>query len=406
MRFCIGLVAALATLIPYGAQATWSFTSVRSYGAVGDGFTDDTAAINSAITGGTVVYFPPGTYKYSGLMTLPANTSYRIYGDGPGVSTILFTKTGLAGGISAPSMGQATLNIDGLTLKANTRNCGTAINALFSESGSATKFHTATIHNVQINGSNESGATGTYWTKGIYLYKAQNAVIDKVEISGNNRDEDTGGPPTQIGIAWESPSDYKTTGLQLTSLAVKWCNSALRTSGWVEGLYLTGFEFVLCGQLGMPAVDLNTVASSDLNPAFHLLNGHVELIENGIRATNIRGLKLSKLYLIHNVAHPFVQPGSIIALNNCTDAIVSQCSFLGMGDFVVDEGILLNNAHSVRIAGNFFSQFGGSCIGIMSNSTVVRIIDNLFGGVFGTGVNIRYDDQNPDPNDPYFRGNN
>src|SRR5437016_5858671 len=61
------------------------------YGAIPDDGQDDTAAINAAIWSGQSIYFPPGTYNYSGSIYVPANTSYRFYGDGPGVSTIVFT---------------------------------------------------------------------------------------------------------------------------------------------------------------------------------------------------------------------------------------------------------------------------------------------------------------------------
>jgi len=42
--------------------------SVKDFGAVGDGVTDDTAAIDSAIIHSKSVYFPIGTYIYTGTL--------------------------------------------------------------------------------------------------------------------------------------------------------------------------------------------------------------------------------------------------------------------------------------------------------------------------------------------------
>ena len=56
------------------------FTNAKDFGAVGDGSTDDTAAINAAINavvalGGGNVYLPPGNYKISSTLTLPGRVS-------------------------------------------------------------------------------------------------------------------------------------------------------------------------------------------------------------------------------------------------------------------------------------------------------------------------------------------
>ncbi len=249
----------------------------------------------------------------------------------------------------------------------------------------STKFHTASIHNVQIIGSNRSGGSGGYWTNGIYLYQAQNSVIDKVHIYGNIRPATGSEADASLtGIVLESSSVYATTGLQLSDLEITFVNTALKTSGWVEDLFLTRFEFVQCGQHGMPAVDLSS------NPAgksrFHLFNGHVDLIQNGIRLNNLNGVKISKLLILHNGLAE--RNGTMVAFNNCFDGIVSQCSFVGGTHDTVfnvpltDEiGISLNNADSVQIVGNYFTHLltpVGSCISVQSNSSVVRIIDNLF----------------------------
>lgn len=50
--------------------------SVLQFGAVGDGVTDDTAAIQAAVNTGNVVYFPSGIYKFSSQVTI-ANGGIR-----------------------------------------------------------------------------------------------------------------------------------------------------------------------------------------------------------------------------------------------------------------------------------------------------------------------------------------
>ena len=74
-----------------------------------------------------------------------------------------------------------------------------------------------------------------------------------------------------------------------------------------------------------------------------------------------------------------------------------------------ENGILLNSAHSVRIAENAFSDFNaatGSAIVVQSNSDTARITNNLFGSFIAGvwGVPRPYDDARRD--DTSYRGNN
>ena len=416
----LAILLNLAACLSARAVVPYDRINVTSspYNAIpNDGISDKTAidlAINVALPTPTPgytptksIYFPPGTYIYDGPMNLPANTSFRLYGDGPGVSTIIFTGNNTAG-ISAPTMGREILTIEGLTLKAGCSSgaCGTAIDAVFGPHSTplpaSVKFHTATIHNVQIIGSTRDGTSGSYWTNGIHLTGGANSVIDKVHISGNKN-------ATLTGISlnpYPLPIDPENvTGFQLSNLEIKWCGSALRSNSWVEGIYLTGFEFTACGW-GAPAIYLVSPPFDHNGGTVHLVNGKVDSVSNGITLQNWLFGKISNVSFTHT--GPEAQFGTMLTLNTITDAIVSECTFYGVAspNSVQENGVYLVNAHSVRIAGNNFSHMqpslGGSAIVVDAASNIVRITDNLF----GTDVTNKLNNlMPPNPNDPYYNGN-
>ncbi len=91
---------------------------MRNYGAAGDGTTDDTAAINSAINAATGnaspaantrlptagVYLPPGKYKVTSDLLIQSVEGFAFAGAGAELSMLLATGTGFK---------NAVLNIDG-----------------------------------------------------------------------------------------------------------------------------------------------------------------------------------------------------------------------------------------------------------------------------------------------------
>lgn len=102
--------------------------SVIAYGAVGNGVTDDTAAIQLALNGSSSVYFPPGNYRIT--FTLLPNSNQHIYGEG-----IIIGTTGDLMLIS----GKTKVKVDGLGFKLTlaapgsytTFNCLRVINSTF-----------------------------------------------------------------------------------------------------------------------------------------------------------------------------------------------------------------------------------------------------------------------------------
>lgn len=80
----ISFIQAGAGAVARTAQAKMrDVVSVKDFGAVGDGVTDDTAAIQAAITAVTSakkrLYVPAGTYRYT---TLAVNDEFAVSGDG------------------------------------------------------------------------------------------------------------------------------------------------------------------------------------------------------------------------------------------------------------------------------------------------------------------------------------
>jgi hypothetical protein len=67
--------------------------SAKDFGAVGNGVTDDTAAIQAALNTGNTVYLSAGTYLITAGLFILTN-GQNIYGDGPSQSNILVSGSG------------------------------------------------------------------------------------------------------------------------------------------------------------------------------------------------------------------------------------------------------------------------------------------------------------------------
>lgn len=85
-----------------GASGAVYFNVKTGYGAVGDNVNDDTSAIQSAINAaqtvsGGIVYFPPGTYKITGSLSVTSG-SITLLGAGAPTAIIRQHTSGLANG--------------------------------------------------------------------------------------------------------------------------------------------------------------------------------------------------------------------------------------------------------------------------------------------------------------------
>jgi hypothetical protein len=109
--------------------------SVKDFGATGDGTTDDTTFIQAALDASRNVFFPPGTYKVTATLDLPAMTTTSnnnavleghmvIRGAGMTQTAIEYSGTGYCfnaadTGVSGPRTG---IQMDGFTLRGASGN--------------------------------------------------------------------------------------------------------------------------------------------------------------------------------------------------------------------------------------------------------------------------------------------
>ncbi len=142
---------------------------VRTFGAVGDGIADDTAAVQAAINTGNPVYLPTGTYKISNALNITQEQT-QISGDGMLKSVIKGAGVRIVLNISTRRVQLNDFKIEG--------SPSTAYGIyMVSASNDTSKF---IMENVWVEGC--KGRPGT----GIYAAYPWISILNKVTSRGNN----------------------------------------------------------------------------------------------------------------------------------------------------------------------------------------------------------------------------
>ena len=273
--------------------------SVKDFGADPTGSADSTAAIVAAIaavpsTGGTV-YFPAGTYKFSGLV-LPNIYGLKLIGAGRYATVLSYTGSGTA--ISFTSQTAYLLESFKL-LDAGTGTVGIDItNQTMSE-----------IHNVYISGFTK-GILATIGTGGCYWNRIHHCFIDVCTHGIHISSAGTGGNqvnqlwiernriynPTTVGILCDAGSialnctvlanDIESTGA--LPYFIKWeGDKSLIESNWLDSHDITNVGLYLRGTRN--TAHMNTYAGTWATPAYNLGTDANEVYEpdRGISYSNI-----------------------------------------------------------------------------------------------------------------------
>lgn len=157
--------------------------SIKDFGAIGDGVTDDTAAIQAALdaVAGRVLFAPKGTYLHSSSLTLSVSNA-TLRGEG-GRATVFKRAAGLAadvGGLTVRECGN--IKIAGIGFDGNKANQSATCSGLSFASASG---GVSGVILKDVDAFDWGESTNVEYAAGITLYGASKVRISGCNASGN-----------------------------------------------------------------------------------------------------------------------------------------------------------------------------------------------------------------------------
>jgi hypothetical protein len=215
-------------------QKLQEYVSVKDFGAIGDGVTDDTLAFNSAIsfssssTNGVGITIPRGTYRITAALntiTKPLNWA----GEGRSITRINFENCNgfnydLSGGVNT----FVSSTISDISVLTNT----TSYTGIYFKGKQTFTPHDTTLHLKSVSVAsayiyNNGIPISAEWAIAIYIDDADEVVLDDCFIEGSNLNTNYSGKTASIGVKV----------VTCTGLKANFCN-----------LYLLGIGFDVSGQ--------------------------------------------------------------------------------------------------------------------------------------------------------------
>ena len=347
--------------------------SVKDFGAVGDGITDDTAAIQAAITAANAVYFPAGTYL-TNVVTLDANT--MLHGDG--ASSIIKQSASFAGG----SQG---------SLYANSGSAGSQVNNII-------------IRDLRVEGTNIATPTFSEFKHLVSLNGVQNALVENVQFIGFQ------GDGLYIGSGINGGDERHNTNVVVKNCFFDGVNKENRNGLSVidcDGFLAESNYFTRCSKSTMPgAIDIEPDSQifhvvrdiKIINNKFKDIGGNVGAISvalPGISYTTapvgfiiqdnyIDTCSVTGVFFNYNIAGGLTEATVNFAVKIVNNTIISS-----------NRSFEIPNGKDVLIEGNtFFGSAQQALLGFNTgNQNVIDclVANNLFyacGSTSGTGLSI------------------
>lgn len=212
---------AVATTVQAKLRQT---VSVKDFGAVGDGITDDTAALQAALNAGVSLLFPDGVYKTTAQLTMSAKSNILLKGDN---ATIYTTANGDVTKYILFVSGCSFITVQGIKFQTN----GTLLDNYPTDSGGITNA----TNGIRFDSTTDSEITNCYF------YRVNTAIearygSDRCSIS-NNQIFEVG--RKGIGI-------YDTQFTNLVNNIINYVSGDYGNKKFSDGIYYTSSTDSIC----------------------------------------------------------------------------------------------------------------------------------------------------------------
>lgn len=376
--------------------------SVKDFGAVGDGVTDDTAAFQTAANINSAVFVPVGTYRLTNSITW-TNQSVRLYGCGKGNSILAFD-AGVSVGVYVDNTSSfAPVDICDLTIATKSVAVGTAVKIDWPETFDGRLIHKGSITRVQIEGLNDAGGDNTTrgWSKGIVYTQACFVSIDDCGIlglDGGGTSTSAQAQKTQSQIGIEFTGGVYPVDIRITSSYINCWDVGFRASGAPEGLAFANSTFLSCrvGIWAEPTTFSPGIGggSAKFRPLLSVANSHLHcyqncIYSNGMIQSNIH----DNLLYAHGGAS---QASEIIKIENAGAFYIHHNQLFNAGGGADTTGIVFENVTTTQRSSEVaFNQIETMKIGIYLKSTTyaIRLFENNFITSAGAFTQATYLDQ-------------
>lgn len=391
----VGFIQAGTGAVARTAQSKMRDTvSVKDFGAVGDGVSDDTSSIQASINSGQAVYFPSGTYKISSALLIPSDCDLYSYG-----ATIVLASGSNSHMLRVVSTA-SNVTISGFYIDGNSAN-NTGGYGITNGSGGGTNItiNQCTVINASSLGMYFGNCTTLLVKDCIVTGSGDDGIAaagTDIRLIGNYISTSTGHGIDILGVGGgdsyhvELSGNYST-GNTLSGINCGHTNSYVTINGnhcWANGTHGVGATGILKYATITANVcwgNSSVVGNADNITAYNSSNTDITVTGNSCYGGNNNGIHIggNNIVIMGNIVDSPLYHG--IAAQPNTGS--SRCATIS-GNTIRSagySGIWLKSTQDATISGNTISNSGNHGI-LLEACDFVSVSGNTVRSSFGRGI--------------------